>query len=504
MIVEMITSASEAEIKSQNETRSPACLKLSFNELVSRGINGQFLYSENYQRFKVVTWKGFGRQWVSTLFRHNFEFFDKLHLHEKRDPKTGIITYDVVEGQQRIKSVLEFIEGIRDRITNKIIRADLRLEDDVKVFFEGHWINFGGMTYKEIEASSKTKSTNPNEIAKANLIERFLIGFKSRVFDVTTYYTQTQDQIAEIFRMINTKTALTAQELRNSLGGLCCEYVRVAARESALPREGIKFHQIFKQDKKNGIYMKISYEHMYYERIMAELCYFQQFYKNGTNPSYKLCTENVDKMYRINRDNSLKFVENVYNKVIEKLDILYTMANTKNGKKNMAFGSKGQLDVFFYILYSIEQRFADKKMVVVDAVKLYNRMMVLHGKFLTPIKDAITGKLVDCDYHYKVRKNHYSVEHIKLILEVYWKDFINQSIKSFKENGIEFKDLTVSSTVSSDSNTTTTREEAKTVIVSVQKEPEIDTSLIEEGSLVTVDGQEEEEEREDNDEEDDE
>ena len=165
------------------------------------------LSPKEYQREKVATytWKV---ELIKTLLVHSHYRIPSIHFRIFRNEKEArdVIGYEVVDGQQRLSAILEFIND-----------ADFRLPDDFpKVSGK---FDISGMNFKEVAAKYPT--------LRSKILNYGL--------SVTLYDNFTDDMVSQLFvDVLNNTNDLKPQEKRNAIRSALAKYVRETSRTGSL------------------------------------------------------------------------------------------------------------------------------------------------------------------------------------------------------------------------------------------------------------------------------
>lgn len=404
-----------------------ACQK-TLGQIITHFKKNEFIFPEEYQRGQVTTWKTFGRQWMTTLFSQDgFNHFDKLHFCEKFDDQNNI-TYQVVEGGQRLRSIYDFFKKDSNYSLGECI---------VKVR-NGKTLTLTNFTYEDLKKMR----------AFSDALDEYLDEvLNERKFDISVYRKFSMVEIADIFGKINRKTPLNDQELRNAFGGEACISIRKTARCGAEedPTKQFKLHPIFetiksKDGKFKGRWIKFSPQRYEYEKTLAEFCLFENDYDRLTN--FAISKTNLDVMYHnYSKDGSFK---NILNDVRNRLDIIYKMVNIPNAITNSKqLLTKGDMFIVYGVLYHIEKHYFPKKEITYsDPRKFYNWIMKHHKKLCVSTKEFKTdGTPVETNYSLKIRTSCRTKDDINAIFQNW--DYIfkdNSIIETLSKNGVTIKD----------------------------------------------------------------
>jgi len=122
----------------------------------------------------------------------------KLYLRE--NPNNGKYSYEMIDGQQRMRTMWEFLQG------------DLRLSEEAEDILIGDKIyKIAGCTYLELEQKIKMER-----------IHKYTL-------DVVIIYDATEDEIADLFYRLNNGTPLSPAEVRNCMSGVMGNVIREIA-----------------------------------------------------------------------------------------------------------------------------------------------------------------------------------------------------------------------------------------------------------------------------------
>ena len=185
--------------------------------------------SRAYQRELVATvdWK---QGIMDTILGSGPARVPEIHIRVKINPETGHLTYELVDGQQRICSIMDFIAGKFKLSTMEILK---------KVRLEGSECDMGGLSYQGLVAKY------PNTVEK--MIKEYRIS--------CIWYVGINDEAtARLFiEVLNNKLELRPQEMRNAYIGALSEWIRNTARGSM--KDGIlqeDYHSLFARSKVKG------------------------------------------------------------------------------------------------------------------------------------------------------------------------------------------------------------------------------------------------------------
>jgi hypothetical protein len=222
-----------------------------------------------YQREKVTTdlWK---QKILVTILVNKFAGIPEVHIRVIQTP--GGYRYEVIDGQQRITSVTDFLEG-------KFPLPDGMVVDDCDV---------GGMYADKLQE---------NFPAIYESILNYRVSCK-------WYEDLSPKQTAHLFiEVLNNVNGMKPQEIRNAIQGFYSDYIRDTARSN--PENKKALHDIFTREEvttKNGKTEKLKYfskkfrlGRMEGDEWLSEFCYFLDngVRKGITHDKHKLWVEKI-------------------------------------------------------------------------------------------------------------------------------------------------------------------------------------------------------------------
>jgi hypothetical protein len=209
--------------------------------------------AREYQREKVASlkWK---QKIMLTVLSDAFLKIPQIHIRVVMKGK-GVFTYELVDGQQRVTSIIDFING------------KFRLGNGVE-FNLGNGIDVRGMNIDDIYQNYST-------------LYHQIIDYR---ISCIWYENLTDEQTADLFiNVLNNVNTMKPQEIRNAIRGKLSEYIRNSARFTKLP--------IFERTYDGTIYKLKNFSHafnlsgrMEVDEWLSELIYLlQNGYRDGVS-----------------------------------------------------------------------------------------------------------------------------------------------------------------------------------------------------------------------------
>ena len=178
--------------------------------------------SREYQREKVasIQWK---QSLMQTILCSPYARIPQIHIRVINTPSG--IKYEIIDGQQRVTSILDFIKG------------QYPLVDKLKAYNN---TDVGNMTFADLEKNYPK-------------IYNHILDYRITVI----WYEALDDaMVSDLFvKVLNNQNNLNPQEIRNAIRGLISEWVRNTARYEPHPL----FSRVTKTSKKNGSETKLEH-----------------------------------------------------------------------------------------------------------------------------------------------------------------------------------------------------------------------------------------------------
>ena len=330
------------------------------------------LSPREYQREKVAdyTWKC---NLIKTLLVHTHYKIPSIHFRIFRNDKEArdVIGYEVVDGQQRLSAILEFISNPKFRLP----------EDFPKV--SGN-CDVAGKNFKEITAEYP-------------LLRHVILDYG---LSITLYDNLTDDQVSDLFvEVLNNTNDLTPQEKRNAVRSALATYVRETSRTGSLhelfSRVTEKSHTKDERTYWKYFSKKFKLGRMEGDEWLAELIYlFLNGMSVGVSQS-KLTDFYKKTAVTVNGPNDWNFKYKLQTLAFSKLDddINSLLSSTVEIIKAAGDDNRGRFNrVFslFAVLFAYEMK-VKYNCTQIDYKKYVTQLMKTYDKWLEP--KVYLGKL---------------------------------------------------------------------------------------------------------------
>tara|TARA_B100000029_G_scaffold379318_1_gene374127 strand:- start:333 stop:1991 length:1659 start_codon:yes stop_codon:yes gene_type:complete len=277
-----------------------------------------------YQREKVATdeWKS---KIIRTVLENNFKKIPEIHLRLVKKGKSYLI--ELVDGQQRVTSILDFLSGEFSLPSHFIIKD-------------------GDMT---VDLSGKNAVV---ELPDKEFRDRVVSKILRHHVKCTWYENITDEETSDLFiDILNNTNPMKPQVFRNAVLGKLSDYVRDTAR----PVEGVMPHNLFERQIKHPNTAKekevmklfnINLSgHMEMDEWLTELIYLK---KNGLRNGIKGQTQLTNWWKDIQRNGEYKN-EFINKNMIDKLlDFSYNIVKAGNDIRPKKMNSMHTLVLILY------------------------------------------------------------------------------------------------------------------------------------------------------------
>ncbi len=168
--------------------------KLTISEFYDNHLSGKYQYNVSYQR-KSDVWSPDKKSFLIDSILKNYPI-PAIFMRPKVNSKSGKTIYEIIDGKQRLESIISFIE-------NKIPLTDYFAEDDLFDISNEIAEEISGLFFKEI---SREKEYEP-----------YLNQFWKYALSIEYLYEESETLIATVFDRLNRNgEPLNRQELRNA------------------------------------------------------------------------------------------------------------------------------------------------------------------------------------------------------------------------------------------------------------------------------------------------
>lgn len=335
--------------------------------------------SREYQREKVasIRWK---QALMQTILCSPYARIPQIHVRVINTPSG--VKYEIIDGQQRVTSILDFIRG------------EYPLVDNLKAYNN---VDVGNMTFNDLEKNYPK-------------IYNHILDYRITVI----WYEALDDaMVSDLFvKVLNNQNNLNPQEIRNAIRGLISEWIRNTARYEPHPL----FSRVIRTSKKNGKETKLEYipslklsGRMEVDEWLSQLIYM---YENGMKDgvtSQKVLTSWVQnnqvsgawgsmtsahfKKYKKNWNNFLdyclnmvKSVPNDYRSKITPMNLQLLFLYAREIEINRGFAIQNRKS-FATAYFNTIAKWSDQ------TKKLYaNWTNVLNKRQMPPMKELFGGK----------------------------------------------------------------------------------------------------------------
>ena len=271
---------------------------------------------------------------------------------------------EVVDGQQRLRTIVDFIDG-KFKVTTNIL-----------------WM-FGDMPEIVDLSSGYTFEQIGNEYP--DIAKRFL----DTEITIIGVYSNNEQEIIQLFRDLNDLNDMNNQELRNCTKDCIGVWIRNTARLGEWRKKTSDtsgFHKLFERNKDNqqAIFLNGKFKRMAQDELLAKIFCVSE----GIALTKGWDKTTLDMMYK-NTDYKLKINER---KITKLLNTLYTMLESKEYRKLLNTGT--MMNLVLLTNYIID----NKEIKVKSWSKLLDWYFVTHQNLKSEKIDGTEG-----DYSLKTR-----------------------------------------------------------------------------------------------------
>ena len=312
-----------------------------------------------YQREKVcsVSWK---QNILKTILSGSYARIPEIHIRVLRH--NGIWVFELVDGQQRVVAVLDFLNG------------KYPLPKDFIISDENHNINLSGMYVHEVEQQYE------------HLYNRIMC------YDVgcAWYENLTDEMTSDLFtEILNNVNDMSPQELRNAVLGKLSQYVRDLARPIGSNYVHPLFERITKnkgttKEKETMELFRISLRgRMEMDEWLTELIYLKlNGFRKGLPTQQKITEWWKD----IQRNGEYKDRFKDKQKIDKLLNLAYNIIRAGN---NMHKNKMNSMHTLILVLYAdeLQSRFDCK----INPQKYVNKFFEVYNKWDDPIQCHNSG-----------------------------------------------------------------------------------------------------------------